>query len=220
MTKLDERLARAKAYLAVAESKDSKREAYKLAAKEIAAYKEETGESNRKIAAACKTHDRTIDRLLKWHASGFKADTPFLMDGKATERAAMSHTKAVLREAPLEQVERIIDELPRERKQAIGAAAGHAYMKARQAYDDKEATLTQAEKDEREKARRTVEQTTDRLANTFGAMSIVAHIEQATEDLSEAMRRGGLSSQEHEAIKTAIDRLVATFEFAREMAGA
>lgn len=45
MTTTAERLARAKDLLAIAESEDPKREAYKRAAEEIAAHKAETGET-------------------------------------------------------------------------------------------------------------------------------------------------------------------------------
>lgn len=102
------RLEKAKQALKIAESGDAKREAYKTAAEEIAAHKAETGDNNRVIAAACKTHARTIDRLLKWRDSGYGAQTPFLMDTQATTRASRSHAKSALRN-------------PVERKQVLGS---------------------------------------------------------------------------------------------------
>jgi hypothetical protein len=55
-----------------------------------------------------KSHD-TIKKLAQWKRTGFKAETPFLMDPKATTRAAKSHAKTVLKD-------------PEQRKAAIEAA--------------------------------------------------------------------------------------------------
>lgn len=112
MARLDPRLARANKYLAIAESEDSKREAYKLAAEEIAAYKQATGASNRDIGVACKRHHGSIARLLKWRESGYAASTPFLMDEEATKRAARSHAKAIL--AVPEEAKKIVASLDAE----------------------------------------------------------------------------------------------------------
>ena len=97
-------LAMVRECLAIAESGDAKREAYKKAAEHIAAYKEATGATNRAIAAELQfrskseqSAERIVGYLLKWRESGFKAATPFLMDENATGRAARSHAKAVLR---------------------------------------------------------------------------------------------------------------------------
>ena len=99
------RLARVKEYLAIAESEDSKREAYKAAAEEIAVYKSETGANDRAVATALGRGEkdrRLVGLLMKWRESGYKADTPFLADEKATGRAAVSHTRKVLKERPAE----------------------------------------------------------------------------------------------------------------------
>jgi hypothetical protein len=57
---VERHLARARDYLAIAESGDAKREAYKMAAEEIVAHKKETGDSNRKIARALQCASRFV----------------------------------------------------------------------------------------------------------------------------------------------------------------
>ena len=104
-------LALAKEALAIAESGSAKREAYKRAASHAAIYKKETNCSGEFLARNLATTSGTISKLLKWHASGYKAETPFLMDEKATTRAAISHAKKVLREHPEDVKEEIAEAL-------------------------------------------------------------------------------------------------------------
>ena len=114
-------LERAKEYLAIAESGDSKREAYKAAAEEIAAA---IGEGNTQVYVATYIgkSQKHISQMLKWRKSGYEADTPWLADTGATTRAAVSHTKAILRDAPLEQVETILASVPVSRRAALATA--------------------------------------------------------------------------------------------------
>jgi Family of unknown function (DUF6192) len=142
MAQLNERLVRAKAYLAIAESKDSKREAYKRAAKEIVAYKQESRETWDSIAMELGCSVQLLYKLRKWHEVGFKGETPFLMDGEATTRAAISHTKAVLRDQPIEVVEKIVADLPAKRVGQIAQAAISRPGVAREMAQDAEASST------------------------------------------------------------------------------
>jgi hypothetical protein len=93
-------LERAKEYLAIAESSDSKKEAYRAAAEEIAAAVAE-GESQRTVATVLRKSQAFVLALLNWRKSGYKADTPWLADEKATTRAAKSHTRRVLSDPEL-----------------------------------------------------------------------------------------------------------------------
>src|SRR3954463_16791241 len=86
MSKDDPLLREVKMCLAIAESKDSKREAYKRAAKARVAYRKETRCTITLLASNVGRDKSFISRLLKWQESGFKAETPFLMDEQATER--------------------------------------------------------------------------------------------------------------------------------------
>lgn len=127
---IDPRLARAKAYIAIAESKDAKREAYKRAAKELVAYRDESPRQWRSQAASyCNTSTATIDKLVQWYDSGLKAETPFLMDKKATQRAAISHARKVLRESSAKELEDVVADLPRAAKNKIVEAMTSDYQK-------------------------------------------------------------------------------------------
>jgi len=102
---MTERLDRAKQYLVIAESEDSKREAYKAAAEEIAAHIAETGDEQQMVATTLQCSPQTVGRILKWRTAGYpEGTTPFTMadpnGSKPTDRAAVSHTKRVLRESP------------------------------------------------------------------------------------------------------------------------
>jgi len=113
MTETVDHLQMAKEHLVVAESGDAKREAYRQAAEHIAAAKQADPKlTNRVVATTLGKSGEFVQKVLQWRSSGYQADTPWLMDEKATGRAALSHTKATLRDAPLEQIERIVQELP------------------------------------------------------------------------------------------------------------
>jgi len=113
-----EHLARAKEYLAIAESRDSKREAYIKAADEIAAHKDEKPkETNENLARFLGVTKDRVSKLLRWRESGFKAETPYLMDDQATTRAARSHTKKVLADA--DERRKVLAKMPDKDKLAV-----------------------------------------------------------------------------------------------------
>lgn len=138
----DDLLREAKLCLAIAESKDAKREAYKRAANAMVAYRKETRCTITLLASNVGRDKSFISRLLKWQESGFKAETPFLMDEQATERASISHTKKVLREQPMEQIERIMEDLPAPRVAKIAQAALGRTGVPREMAKDNEASAT------------------------------------------------------------------------------
>lgn len=79
MAKTDH-LALAKEDLAIAESSDSKHEAYRRAAREIAAHKVETGATWNDIAVSLGQSEVGLRKLDQWRREGFKTETPYLMD--------------------------------------------------------------------------------------------------------------------------------------------
>ena len=83
----NDHLVLAKKFLAIAESGDSKREAYKRAAKEIVAALDE-GMSKRAVATTLGKNESFVRQIVKWHESGYQANTPWLADTEATKRAA------------------------------------------------------------------------------------------------------------------------------------
>lgn len=114
------RLERAKAYLAIAEAGDAKREAYKRAADEVAAEKDETNATTADLARLLGRKDDFVRKLLRWRETGFAASTPFLMDEQATTRAADSHTRRAVRERP-DVIVNAINELPAEKQAELVA---------------------------------------------------------------------------------------------------
>lgn len=121
-------LALAREDLAIAESGDSKREAYKRAAEHIAAHIEATGDSQATVATVIGYGQQQVSRILRWRDAGYpEGTTPFTMadpgGSKPTDRAAESHTKRTLREADPEVIERIVGGLPPDRQALIAEAA-------------------------------------------------------------------------------------------------
>lgn len=90
-----------------------------------------------------------------------------------------------LRDAPLEQVEQIISDLPRDRQKAIGAAAGNEYLKARTELESEERDMPPHERKEREAAAEVLSQKAREASGGFAALGIHGHLEQALEELQE-----------------------------------
>jgi len=154
--------------------------------------------------------ERTFRDWLKTAAAA-----PARERGDREERGA----RTILRDAPLEQVERIISDLPPERQQAIGAAAGNAYMKARQQYEDTERNMTPAERKEREAVVSEVGRSARQLGAGFTALGIVGHIEQATEEMEELNADHALTPALIEQIEEALKPLHVELEVAKGLAG-
>jgi leucyl aminopeptidase len=127
--------------------------------------------------------------------------------------------RAVLRDAPLEQVERIISELPADRQRAIGAAAGQAYLQARQRHEDEEARMTPAQRREREATTAETGRSARSMAAGFATLGIVGHIEQATEELRELNADHSVTEEMARQIDQATNELVTEVEVAKGMAG-
>lgn len=60
----------------------------------------------------------------------------------------------------------------------------------------------------------------NRAVNSFASLSIVQHIDQATEDINSAVTGDGLTPEALDTIADAVERLEAAIEFAKQMAGA
>lgn len=116
-------LAMAKEDLAIAESTDAKREAYKRAAEHIAAHKQATGDGDTTVATVIGCKREKVRMLSKWREAGFPTDTPWLMDRQATTRAAISHAKKVVAEQPKKVAEMIAGASPEVRGTIIAGLA-------------------------------------------------------------------------------------------------
>jgi hypothetical protein len=214
-----EHLARARQFLAIAEAENSKREAYKMAADEIAAEKQETGETNENLARFLGRKKDYVTKLLAWRKSGFEAETPFLMDKQATNRAAISHTKKVLREAPMEQVEQLLSELPKERQEKIAAATGDHYMQAKHQELDRRKQQTDAEKAEELRDQVAMKKPFFELAAGLSAESIGGLLTAAAESLQQLAEQGMLTTKAMRLIEVYDEQWRSALEWARELSG-
>jgi hypothetical protein len=194
---------------------------YRKAAEEIAAAKgADTSLSNREIGERIGREKEWVRRVIAWHTSGSPASSPHeLLSGNETARKDASGTKKLLREAPLEQVEQIIDSLPKERRQAIAAAAGNSYAKARQEHDERERNLTDAEKRERQQAGESLVRPIRQAVAGFSMLGIIGHLQQATEELRELIADGSLTPKVARQIDRASDAWNTELRFALQMVG-
>lgn len=217
--RMDERLVRAKAYLAIAESGDSKREAYKRAAKEIVAYRTETKVAYATIADALAVDRNTVRRLHDWYAKGCPGDSPYAGKEHADNRA-LAHTKRILRDQPMETIERIIDELPEERQTQIAAAAHDSYFQRRKELEQQRRNKTpQDEREIDEFMHKTTKPIKDMFAK-LSANSVVECLKEATEDLRRMVEtEGGLTIPAAKAIDEALEEFQREFDFAKQLAG-
>jgi hypothetical protein len=189
---------------------------YRKAVEEIrAAQQADPTLTQRQIGKAMGRSDTWVGDILQWDDQGAPR-SPWAGSGP---RKAASHTRTVLREAPLEQVEQIIAALPKERQQAIAAAAGHEYLKARQEQDEAERHRTPAEVRERLEARESLTKPVRQAVGGFASLGIVGHLEQATEELRELNADASLTPQAANKIERALDAFTTEFTFARAMLG-
>jgi hypothetical protein len=208
-------LARATEFLAKGEG------FYHKAAKEIAAAKEADPKlTNREIGERFDKSERWIWTLLKWHEDPVSdTGSPFVENKGRAEYKATAATKKVLRDAPLEQVEKIISELPKERAAAIGAAAGDAYMRIRHQHDEGRARRTPAQIKEQEAARGETRRQTAEMMSGFTIFGIVNYLGLATETLQGMVEEHTVTKRGLREVEKALREFVAEYRVAAAMAG-
>lgn len=195
-------------------------ENYRKAAFHIQAAKD-AGASTEVVAAALGRSTHWIQHVLKWAASPESKEHPSPFGGKTPEQKGRGAVEArrILREAPLEQVEQIIAELPFERQQAVAAAAGDRYAKVRQAADEKERGLTPAQRKEREAAVETVRQGSAEMMAGLDALAIVTDLEHATELLAAMVEKSVITPDGMRRIDTALAAFLDEYKVAQAMVG-
>jgi hypothetical protein len=184
-------LESAKQYLAIAESADSKREAYKAAAEEIAVHKKQHPKDTwSEIAISLGKTGQYVGRLMKWRTEGYpEGTTPFTMPdpsgSKPTDRAAISHGKKVLRENPDALMATLVadDRTPEEQQKDI------------------------------QRVRRSL----DKVAAPFVKIDVVASIQSATEEISRLIEQG--AAENLDAVFAAYEELGAVIEMAKALGG-
>lgn len=222
-------MERAKTCLAIAESQDSKREAYRQAAEEIAAHIEETGDQQKQIAAVLQYSAEGVSKLLKWREAGYpEGTTPFTMadpgGSKPTDRAAVSHAKKVLREAGPEQLQSLVDDLPEPAVRNLADAAAKAqqnpaYRAARDEHDRHEREMPDRERHERIEAADKVGRAMDRLAADFVGNKLTAQlasipeqVEEIANDVRDAIDGGQISDEMLDEVERTLDALPGRIE--------
>lgn len=197
-------LTKAEGYLAKGE------DWYRKAAEEIiAAQTADPTVSNREIGERFGRSATWVRELVRWSTTSPSSAQPTPYSGQA-DAINLRKTKQMLREAPLEQVEQIVGSLPKERQQAIAAAAGHGYLQAQQ---------ERAERRNDDAPRDTRRQATAQAVTTFAALGITGHLEQATEELRELTADASLTPTAMRGIERAHTAWVEALDFARAMTG-
>lgn len=222
-------LARAREFLAIAESENAKREAYRMAAIEVVAAIAE-GATQVLVATSTGKSQQYISKLIQWHDAGFETETPWLMDKQATSRAALSHTKKTLRNAPLEQIERIVDDLPIAQRARIAQAAlaveGMSDEMLRNPDQSSAVTLVSAQiarqREERSKQNKSRNRNAGGIsgvaANVNFIVDVIGNLNSAQRDLAESYREASsyeLSDLEKGAIEEGLAEIVLIIDWYR-----
>jgi len=124
-----------------------------------------------------------VQRLLAWDKdySSTNNPTPFVRPANKTA----NDTKAFLRDAPMEVVERVLDDLPKERKEQIAAATGDSYMQAKRDEIERRARKTDEERQADWEAAERLNEIQQNLFGQEGALSIRLDLLHAATTLSE-----------------------------------
>jgi len=142
-----------------------------------------------------------------------------IVTGDKVARLEELQTKRQLEKAPMERIERIMSELPRERQEAIAAAAGSSFHQARQEAREHERNLTDRERRERDEAVDRISRPIKRAAAGFTALGIIGHLDQATEELRELNADASVTPELARKIERAHDRFERELRFAWQMLG-
>jgi hypothetical protein len=193
----------------------------KAAAEIVAAQEADPSLSNREIG-------ERFDRSATWVREMATFATTSLPEAKSPKWTRGSHAttaeiqagaQKLLAEAPMEQVERIVEALPKKRQQAIAAAAGHGYSKLREEYDRREREMTPAQRKEREAAVGEVASHAGRVLAPFSTLSIANHLDSATDLLKEMIENDSLTSEMLKTIDTALAAFLDEYKVAQARAG-
>jgi hypothetical protein len=163
-----------------------------------------------------RTWARTI---VQWRTTGQPDGIDWQRGSHATTAEIEAGAKKLLAKAPLEQVEQIVASLPKGRQQALAAAAGNEYMRARQSRDDSDRQRTPREQRERDDAAETLTRSTRRAVGDLSSLGIVELIEQATDELRELTADASLSDALVDRIERADRAWREALDFARALVG-
>lgn len=147
--------------------------------------RDEHGWTQRQIADATGIPQPTINNWLQAYDEGLinPDQTSRLTPASVQEASDARVAERVLKTAPAEVIERIVGNLPRERQHVVAASAGNSYARSRVEHEERERNLTPAQRKEREAIGSRIDDAATRMTMGFEAMSIVNHLEAATEKL-------------------------------------
>lgn len=191
---------------------------YRKAALEIvAAQKADTTLSNREIGERFGRSKDWVRQLVTWVTTGEPGSTsPSWNRGSHSTVAEIeAGAKRLLRDAPMEQVERLVADLPKERQAQIGMAAGDAYMRSRVIHEGK----SPSEKKAGEAAGRELADSLGKSMSGFSVLSIVADLEHATSVLLELIAVNAITPEALTQIDTALAAFLDEYRVAQAMVG-
>lgn len=191
---------------------------YRLAADEVvAALALDPTLGYREIGKRFDRSHTWVKNLVAWSTSGTTSPGPYSQTGRPhQDRVA---TRKVLREAPLEEIEQMLDALPEGRKEIIAAAAGHSYLEARKQAQEQEAEASIRKKAEKKDAKEKTTRKTRQATGAFASLGIIGHIEQATDELRELMADASLTPETAKGIARALETFTNEFAFAKQLLG-
>jgi hypothetical protein len=212
----------AEQHLAAAEEYLGKGEAfYRRAVDEIlAAQTADPAVSNREIGERFGRSEKWVRDLVRWRTTS-SPETPvdWSRGSHGTKAEIEAGARKLLAEAPAEQVERLISELPRERQRQIGAAAGNEYLRASQDAREERGRRTFAEQDEIDRAGEQITRPIRQAVAGFTSMGIAQHLEQAADDLHELAADQSLTAEAMAPIERAHVKWLEAYRFAMALAG-
>jgi transposase len=191
--------------------------------KDMVALRDQHGWTQRQIADKTDIPKSTVDQWLRAYDEQVSAGLPEV--GRLTPKSLQEASdwrvaQRVIKSAPLEQVEQIISNLPRERRNQIGAAFGDRYSKRRAEFEERERNLTPAQRKEREAAAEALTRPVRQaLAHFAVPLKVVPLLEEATETLQELIADQSLTPKLMREIDKADAEWRTELEVARAMAG-
>lgn len=128
-------------------------------------------------------------------------------------------TTSMLKAAPMEEIERVIEKLPPERKKQLAAAAGHSYLSKRVEHEERERNLTERERRERQEATERMTRPAREAVSDLGSLTVAGLLEQALEDLNELVADGSLTTRAVRKIDQAYEAFGEGLRMARALVG-
>jgi hypothetical protein len=195
--KAEQHLAKAEEYVGKGEKW------YAKAADEIIAAKAaDFSLTNAEIGKRFGRSEPWVRKLVAWRTNpSSSTPTPYAGEAPAVD---LRKAKQWLREAPAEQIEQALAELPSERVHIVGAAVGDAYSVSRREFDEAERDLSPAQRKAREAGQDQIQGSVAKAMSGFDTFGIVNHLGQATSILTRMIAEDTLTEEYVRQVDTAL----------------